>query len=230
MQSASEFQLSSDQLFTKEKRLPAPNGVLDKRLGVSENGDKCETCNSRQVDCAGHFGYIRLELPCFHIGYFKHTLTILQCICKTCACVLLDEESKISFVRKLRNPRYNAHMKDATFKKVQSCTLACDSHAQSYRADRPSATATSLPQIVTKCKKSNRCPNPDCAALNGIVKKVPGAASLKLVHEKYKGKNGEDTYREFQVGCMSEAGQTDLSRRLSLPVMPRRYCVGTALW
>ena len=32
----------------------------------------------RLTDCAGHFGYIQLELPVFHAGYFKHTLTILQ--------------------------------------------------------------------------------------------------------------------------------------------------------
>lgn len=30
------------------------------------------------VDCAGHYGCIKLELPVFHIGYFKHTLTALQ--------------------------------------------------------------------------------------------------------------------------------------------------------
>lgn len=53
------------------------------------------------MDCAGHFGFIKLELPCFHIGYFKHTLTILQCICKTCATVLLDQKTKVS---RLGNP------------------------------------------------------------------------------------------------------------------------------
>ncbi len=34
-------------------------------------------------------GYIRLELPVFHIGYFKNTIQILQCICKTCSRVML---------------------------------------------------------------------------------------------------------------------------------------------
>ncbi|CAN0413334.1 unnamed protein product, partial [Discosporangium mesarthrocarpum] len=35
-------------------------------------------CSHRLVDCAGHYGHIKLELPVFHIGYFKHTLTALQ--------------------------------------------------------------------------------------------------------------------------------------------------------
>ena len=33
-------------------------------------------------DCVGHFGYIKLALPVFHIGFFKHVLSILQVICK----------------------------------------------------------------------------------------------------------------------------------------------------
>ena len=32
--------------------------------------------------CAGHFGYIKLALPAYHIGFFKHTLNVLQVICK----------------------------------------------------------------------------------------------------------------------------------------------------
>lgn len=46
------------------------------------------------ADCTGHFGYIRLELPVFHIGYFKNTVQILQCICKQCSRVLLPDEER----------------------------------------------------------------------------------------------------------------------------------------
>lgn len=34
------------------------------------------------ADCAGHYGYIKLVLPVFHIGYFKAIVSILQEICK----------------------------------------------------------------------------------------------------------------------------------------------------
>lgn len=46
------------------------------------------------ADCTGHFGYIKLELPVFHIGYFKNTLQILQAICKTCSRVLATGEER----------------------------------------------------------------------------------------------------------------------------------------
>ena len=39
------------------------NGVLDRRLGISDKHNSCETCGMRMQDCPGHFGYIRLELP-----------------------------------------------------------------------------------------------------------------------------------------------------------------------
>ena len=49
---------------------------------MSEKGKSCETCKKTLETCPGHFGYLKLDLPVFHVGYFKHTLNILQCICK----------------------------------------------------------------------------------------------------------------------------------------------------
>lgn len=91
------------------QRIPASNGVLDSRLvrihamrqarharttsadialqllllqGTSDKSASCETCGQRMADCVGHYAYIRLVLPVFHIGYFKMVITILQDICK----------------------------------------------------------------------------------------------------------------------------------------------------
>lgn len=88
------------------ERMPHPNGVLDRRLGVSSKlmpgppgrgmvQSVCETCGEKLADCAGHFGYIKLELPVFHIGYFKNTLQILQSMCKSCARLLLPDEERL---------------------------------------------------------------------------------------------------------------------------------------
>ena len=91
IQKVSEVRVSSRVIFSlpNEKnpmRHPAVNGVMDPRMGVSgkANPEKCATCLKNLQFCSGHFGYIQLELPVFHAGYFKHTLAILQCICKKC--------------------------------------------------------------------------------------------------------------------------------------------------
>ena len=58
----------------------------------------CGTCGKGLNDCVGHFGYIDLELPVFHVGYFKAVITVLQTICKTCSHVLLND--KMKYVKK----------------------------------------------------------------------------------------------------------------------------------
>lgn len=78
----SEFEANQRDLYQAEDRSPVPHGVLDRRLGTSDKAGKCETCSLALADCVGHYAYIKLVLPVFHIGYFKHVLGILQCICK----------------------------------------------------------------------------------------------------------------------------------------------------
>ena len=86
-------------LYKMPERAPHAGGVLDRRLGISSKTAVCETCRLKLADCAGHFGYIRLELPVFHIGYFKNTLQVLQCICKTCSNLLLPDEERRKWSR-----------------------------------------------------------------------------------------------------------------------------------
>lgn len=50
--------------------------------GAFDKATPCSTCALDMRECVGHFGHIELELPVFHIGYFKATLNVLQRICK----------------------------------------------------------------------------------------------------------------------------------------------------
>ncbi|BFZ57438.1 DNA-directed RNA polymerase III subunit C1 (rpo31) [Savitreella phatthalungensis] len=86
------------------ERKPVAHGALDRRMGTSSKDALCETCGERVTDCVGHFGHVKLALPAFHIGYFKHILNTLSQICKECSRVLLDEEMRRSMLRELRKP------------------------------------------------------------------------------------------------------------------------------
>ncbi len=77
------------------------HGPLDNRLGVSEKGKNCETCGHKINECPGHFGYLKFEMPVFHIGFFKHIVVILKSVCKVseiteqrCARLLLTPEER----------------------------------------------------------------------------------------------------------------------------------------
>ena len=130
MQRLAEFQVCSRELFSMPSRTPAHGGCLDPRLGVSDKSSICDTCKLKLVDCAGHFGYIKLALPVYHIGFFKHTLSILQCICKRCSRILLTDADRQTHLKRMRSPRSDVLAKASTFKKV-----------------------------LEKCKKAKHCPH-----------------------------------------------------------------------
>lgn len=117
---AAEIQIFERSLYQLPERNPVPYGVLDTRMGTTrkKRDAQCSTCFGTLTTCPGHFGYVKLELPVFHIGYFKNILKILQCICKTCGCVLLSEKDRQQSLRRMRNPRIEVLQRRAVFKKV----------------------------------------------------------------------------------------------------------------
>lgn len=100
--SISVHAISTKDLYDVQTRTPLADGPLDLRLGVGNKRDKCATCNEGLVTCVGHFGEIKLTLPVFSIGLIKQTISALSCLCKNCACVLLDNRKKIYFRKKMR--------------------------------------------------------------------------------------------------------------------------------
>ncbi|OZJ06503.1 hypothetical protein BZG36_00634 [Bifiguratus adelaidae] len=82
MVKVAEFECNQCDLYTVPDRSPVKHGVLDLRLGTSTKDGTCETCFQKTAECAGHYGYIKLVLPVFHIGYFRAIINILQDICK----------------------------------------------------------------------------------------------------------------------------------------------------
>jgi len=87
-------------------------------VSVSRNAI-CGTCSKGFNECVGHFGYIDLELPLFHVGYFKAIITILQTFCKTCSHVLLPPEKRKSFQGRLKNPKIPYLVKKSLRKQIQ---------------------------------------------------------------------------------------------------------------
>ncbi|KAL8872081.1 MAG: hypothetical protein Q9174_002232 [Haloplaca sp. 1 TL-2023] len=115
----SVLELCDRDLFDQTKeRTPRVNGPLDPRMGVSSKHGQCQTCGESLQDCNGHFGVIKLVLPAFHIGYFRMTIAILQCICKDCARVLLPEGERRKFLRSLRRPNLDNVQRTAIIKRI----------------------------------------------------------------------------------------------------------------
>ncbi|KAI9752373.1 MAG: hypothetical protein M4579_005644, partial [Chaenotheca gracillima] len=113
------LEVSDRQLYDLDRnRAPVTNGLLDPRLGTSNKNAVCETCAESLQLCNGHFGYVKLPLPAFHIGYFKMITTILQDICKTCANILLHENERRAFLKDLRRPNIDNLRRSQICRKV----------------------------------------------------------------------------------------------------------------
>ncbi|XP_010120226.1 PREDICTED: DNA-directed RNA polymerase III subunit RPC1-like, partial [Chlamydotis macqueenii] len=130
MRQQAHIQVVSKNLYSQDNHhSPLQYGVLDHRMGTSEKDRPCETCGKSLADCLGHYGYIDLELPCFHVGYFKAVIGILQMICKTCCRIMLSLEEKKQFLDYLKRPGLTYLQKRGLKKKVSE-----------------------------KCRKKNTCP------------------------------------------------------------------------
>ena len=120
-----EYEVISDRGYEQPGRTPVVNGVLDRRLGISDKFNACETCGMRMTECPGHFGFIKLELPVLHIGYLKQTVAVLQCICKTCSRILLPPKERLKFTKAFLHPltKVDTVRRAAVFRKVRACAI-----------------------------------------------------------------------------------------------------------
>ncbi|KAI9297500.1 beta and beta-prime subunits of DNA dependent RNA-polymerase [Neoconidiobolus thromboides FSU 785] len=120
IQNLSEFEVYQKDFYHPGERLPVEYGVLDRRLGISDKINSCETCGLRLADCIGHFAHIQLPLPVYHVGFFRTIITILQDICKKCSKVLLEEKERRKFLKRLRAPRLENLQKMKIIKEVNT--------------------------------------------------------------------------------------------------------------
>ncbi|RCK65164.1 DNA-directed RNA polymerase III subunit RPC1 [Candida viswanathii] len=155
--SQSQVELTTRDLYDLPARTPTHHGALDPHLGVSSSAQTCSTCQGNLSTCHGHFGHIRLALPVFHVGYFKHIIAVLQCICKSCSALLLDEPTKHRFLALLRQPIDN----------LRRMKL--------------------LKQITDLCKKQRRCLHCNhINGVVKKAAAGSGPSSLKIVHDTFR--------------------------------------------
>ncbi|CAF1214927.1 unnamed protein product [Adineta steineri] len=119
MQKQAHIHVVSKNLYSQDAaRTAAPFGVLDPKLGVCGGKRLCETCHQDVTKCLGHYGYIDLQLPVFHIGFFRSITVVLQTICKKCSRVMLNKEVKQTFQRQLCRPILTYLQKKALRKRI----------------------------------------------------------------------------------------------------------------
>ncbi|CAH9057872.1 unnamed protein product [Cuscuta epithymum] len=133
---------------------PHPNGLLDPHMGPPNKEKTCETCGGKFTDCPGHYGFLKLALPVYNIGFLPIIYTILKCICKGCSRILLREDDRRDFLRKMRSTKLDHLKKNEVLNKVKT---KCNA--------------------MTNSSKTMLCSR--CGCINGMVKK----AAMKIIHD-----------------------------------------------
>ena len=82
------YTTSSDGVST-----PSPGGLYDLKMGTIDSNVICETCEQKNTLCPGHFGYIELAAPVFHMHFINRILKLLKCVCFRCSKLLLSDEA-----------------------------------------------------------------------------------------------------------------------------------------
>lgn len=138
----STLQLSSASFYSDNFFKSTEGGLLDPKLGSSQN-ITCAVCKKSPNKCPGHFGYLKLFLPVFNIGYLKTIQGILQLICKGCSRIIFkNNNEKNNFLEKARKIRNRFE-----FEKINS-----------------------LAKLIESSRANKICFN--CHSLNGAIKKI----------------------------------------------------------
>ena len=181
----------------------------------------------------------------FHVGYFKHVLTILQCVCKECSRALVHPQERTTLLRRMRDPRADALRKQALYKRVVGRGAAFrgrfDASVARARAFREAASSALRAMIArpsmgrheletaergafgssrARPAQVDRCKAaskcPYCGARNGPVRKVAGAGALKLSHEKWRGVKREDLLDDDEFSAYAESLESALGASADL--------------
>lgn len=167
MMKQSDVQVYRGSYYDANKN-PKSNGLIDNHMGAPNKMTKCLTCNGSYLDCPGHFGYLSLALPVYNIGYLPTVILILKCICKSCSRILLYEEDRLKFLKKMRNPKMEPSRKSDILKGILK---KCNS--------------------MTSSKKAVKCSR--CGYINGMVKRAVGSVGIHYDRSKAADNDAEES-------------------------------------
>lgn len=146
-----------------EDGTPVENGLMDRRLGTIEPGQRCATCGNQVGDCPGHFGVVELARPVLHVGYAKSIIyKLLRCSCRSCQKLLLPEEDVRAYEKRLASLENQAEglvkrfYKDVAkeARKKTKCTY-CGEEQYKIRYEKPTTFYQETPQGPVKLTPKN---------------------------------------------------------------------------
>ncbi len=90
-----------------EDGMPIEGGLMDRRLGILEPGQRCPICGNFMSECPGHFGHLELARPVVHVGFIKIIHNLLRAVCRSCGRLLINPRSMKRYLKLLKKLEEN---------------------------------------------------------------------------------------------------------------------------
>lgn len=167
---------------------PVQGGVIDKRLGVTENKLECGTCGETALKCPGHFGHIKFVDPVFHMGFLPILKNILSCICIRCNKLLVyKNEDEISKLLKNKQGKQRFAEIKSICKGVTHCqkeNYGCGTPAHKITIDKKYGNVYLLAEAIKK--------NGEAEETDASKKRAPQILTPQLCYDILKAVSDED--------------------------------------
>lgn len=125
---------------------PKKGGLIDTRMGTTDQHIDCGTCGLSSLYCVGHFGHINLAEPVFNMAYIPHVKRILDCICLKCSKLLVHKnEDEITEMLKTKSGKGRMAEIRSLVKNVAYCQKAhygCGTPVAKIKLEIKKQTAT----------------------------------------------------------------------------------------
>lgn len=101
---------------------PKRGGLIDPRMGTTNESIPCATCGLNSYNCVGHFGHIKLEETLYHVGFLPYVKKILSCVCIKCSKLLVyKNEAELNDILKNKTGKNRLAAVKELVKEVQYC-------------------------------------------------------------------------------------------------------------
>lgn len=101
---------------------PKRGGLIDPRMGTTDENIPCATCGLNSYNCVGHFGHIKLEDTLYHVGFLPFVKKILGCVCIKCSKLLVyKNEAELNEILRNKTGKNRLSAVRELVKEVQFC-------------------------------------------------------------------------------------------------------------
>ncbi|KAL0236313.1 hypothetical protein GEMRC1_002895 [Eukaryota sp. GEM-RC1] len=138
------------EILYDDRNVPVRGGPHDPDMGPVDMKQFCRYCQGTSFSCPGHFGFIDLAAPVFHMGFISTVVKVLRCVCFTCSRLRISpDDPRVTSIKRFLRPKKRLAQLSSICSKCTTCNAGLTS--KDALSENPDTTDTGcgaeIPQI-----------------------------------------------------------------------------------